>query len=135
MNPPKPILHETPEIDFKLCMNIIFKDGTGKSENVVYKGATASRFKHIIRRIDGTWSHVDQSHLSLINKNWIWKYSTNATQLLQRGRHWHFSGTSTAISLPQSLDSSTARINELASSPLSLAIQQNSHVGKAWILT
>jgi hypothetical protein len=39
------------------------------------------------------------------------------------------------ISLPQSLDSLTVRINELASSPLSLAIQQNSNVGKAWILT
>jgi hypothetical protein len=24
-----------------LCMNIIFKDGTGKSESAVYKGATA----------------------------------------------------------------------------------------------
>jgi hypothetical protein len=31
--------------------------------------------------------------------------------------------------LPQSLDSSTARINELASLPLSLAIQQSSNVG------
>ncbi len=35
-----------------------------------------------------------------------------------------FSKTCTAISLPQSLDSSTARINELALLPLSLAIQQ-----------
>jgi hypothetical protein len=33
--PPKPILHETPEIEFKLGMNIIFKDGTGKSKHVV----------------------------------------------------------------------------------------------------
>ncbi len=28
--PPKPILHETPEIEFKLGINIIFNDGTGK---------------------------------------------------------------------------------------------------------
>jgi hypothetical protein len=52
--PPKPILHETSEIEFKLPMNIIFKDGTGKSEHVVYEGATASGLKHIIRCIDGS---------------------------------------------------------------------------------
>ncbi len=52
--PPKPILHETPEIEFKLGMNIIFKDGTGKSKHVVYKGATANGLKHVIRRIDGS---------------------------------------------------------------------------------
>ncbi len=66
--PHKPILQETPEIEFKLGINIIFKDGTGKSEHVVYKGATASRLKHVIRRIDGSKSHIDQSHLSLINQ-------------------------------------------------------------------
>jgi hypothetical protein len=49
---PKPILHETPEIEFKLGMNIIFKDGTGNSKHVVYKGATASWLKHLIRHID-----------------------------------------------------------------------------------
>jgi hypothetical protein len=65
---PKPILYETPEIKFKLGMNIIFKDGTRKSEHVVYKGATASGLKQVIRRIDGSQSHVDQSHLSLINQ-------------------------------------------------------------------
>jgi hypothetical protein len=37
--PPKPILHETPDIEFKLGMNISFKDGTGKSKHVVYKGS------------------------------------------------------------------------------------------------
>ncbi len=52
--PPKPILHETPEIEFKLCMNIIVKVGTGKSEHIVYKGATANGLKHVIRRIDGS---------------------------------------------------------------------------------
>jgi hypothetical protein len=61
-------------------------------------------------------------------------YFTNATRLLQRSRHWHYTGTSTTISLPQSLDSSTTRTDELASLPLSLAIQQNSYVGKAWLL-
>jgi hypothetical protein len=66
--PPKPILHETPEIEFKPGMKIIFKDGIGKSKHVVYKGATASGLKHIIRGIDGSQSHVDQSHLSLINQ-------------------------------------------------------------------
>jgi hypothetical protein len=50
--PPKPILHETPEIEFKLGMNIIFEYGTGKSKHVVYKGATANGQKHVIRRID-----------------------------------------------------------------------------------
>jgi hypothetical protein len=34
-----------------------------------------------------------------------------------------------------SLDSSTTRTYELASLPLSLAIHQNSNVGKAWLLT
>jgi hypothetical protein len=34
--PPKTILHETPEIEFRLGMNIIFKDGNGKSKHVVY---------------------------------------------------------------------------------------------------
>jgi hypothetical protein len=29
--PPKPILHKTPKVEFKLGMNIIFKYGTGKS--------------------------------------------------------------------------------------------------------
>ncbi len=52
--PPKPILHETPEIEFKLGMNIIFEDGTGKSDHVVYKGATASGLKHKIRCIGST---------------------------------------------------------------------------------
>ncbi len=52
--PPNPILHKTPEIEFKLGMNIIFKDGTGKSGHVVYKGATASGLKHVIRRIDSS---------------------------------------------------------------------------------
>jgi hypothetical protein len=50
--PPKPILHETPEIEFKLGMNIIFKNVTGKSKHVVYKGATAIGLKHLIRCID-----------------------------------------------------------------------------------
>jgi hypothetical protein len=48
MKPPTPILHETPEIEFKLGMSIIFKDGTRKFKHVVYKGATASGLKHII---------------------------------------------------------------------------------------
>ncbi len=52
--PPKPILHETPEIELKLGMNIIFKDGTGKSEHVVYKRATANGLKHVIGRIDSS---------------------------------------------------------------------------------
>jgi hypothetical protein len=52
--PPKPILHETPEIKFKLGMNINFKDGTGKSEHIVYEGATANGLKHVIRLIDGS---------------------------------------------------------------------------------
>jgi hypothetical protein len=54
MKPPKPILHEISEIEFQLGMNIIFKDGTGKSEHVVYKGATASGLKHMMRHIDGS---------------------------------------------------------------------------------
>jgi hypothetical protein len=45
--PPTPILHETPDLDFKLGMNIIFKSGTGMSKNVAYKGATANGLKHI----------------------------------------------------------------------------------------
>ncbi len=52
--PLKPILHETPKIEIKLGMNIIFKDGAGKSIHVVYKGATASGLKHVIRHIDGS---------------------------------------------------------------------------------
>jgi hypothetical protein len=52
--PPKSILHETPDIEFKLGMNIIFKDGTGKSKHDVYKGATASGLKHVTRYIDGS---------------------------------------------------------------------------------
>ncbi len=48
-------------------MDIIFNDGTGKSEDVVYEGAT-SGLKHIIRGIDGSRSNVDQSHLSFINQ-------------------------------------------------------------------
>jgi hypothetical protein len=52
--PPKPILHDTPEIEFKLGMNVIFKDGTGRSKNIVYEGATANGLKHIIRHIDGS---------------------------------------------------------------------------------
>ncbi len=32
--PPNPILHETPEIEFKLGMIIIFKNGIGKSKHV-----------------------------------------------------------------------------------------------------
>jgi hypothetical protein len=66
--PPKPILHETPEIEFKLGMNIIFKDGTGKSKDVVYKGAIANGLKHMIRLIDGSQSNIDQSHLSFTNQ-------------------------------------------------------------------
>jgi hypothetical protein len=65
---PKPRLHECPEIEFKLGMNIIFKDGTGKSEHVVYNRATASGLNHIIRRIDGFQSHIDWSLLSLTNQ-------------------------------------------------------------------
>ncbi len=77
------------------------------------------------------WSESSVTHKA----NWIWKWTTNATWLLPRGRHRHYSGTSTIISLPQSLDLWTTRTDELASLPLSLAIQQNSNVGKAWILT
>jgi hypothetical protein len=36
--PPTPLLHETPDLDFTLGMNIIFKSGTGMPEHVVYKG-------------------------------------------------------------------------------------------------
>jgi hypothetical protein len=66
--PHKPILYETPGIEFKLGMNIIFKDGTGKCKHVVNKGATASGLKQVIRCIDGSQSHLDHSHLSLINQ-------------------------------------------------------------------
>ncbi len=66
--PSKLILHETPEIEFKLGMNIIFKDGTGRSKNVVYKGATANGLKHVIRHINGSQSNIDQSHLSFANQ-------------------------------------------------------------------
>ncbi len=51
---PKPMLHKTPEVEFKIDIIIIFKYGTGKSKHVVYKGATANRLKHIIRCIDGS---------------------------------------------------------------------------------
>ncbi len=46
--PPKPILHKTPKIEFKVGMNIILKDGTGKSKQVVYKGVIASGLKQVI---------------------------------------------------------------------------------------
>jgi hypothetical protein len=62
------LLHETPEIEFKLGMNIIFKDETEKSEHVDYKRATARGLKHVIRRIDGSQYNADQNHLSLINQ-------------------------------------------------------------------
>jgi hypothetical protein len=52
--PLKSILHETPEIELKLGMNIIFEDGTGKSKHFVYKRATANGLKHVIRHIDGS---------------------------------------------------------------------------------
>ena len=52
--PPKPIPHETPDMDFKLGMTITFKSGTGMSENVVYKGDTSNGLKHIIRHVNGT---------------------------------------------------------------------------------
>ncbi len=52
--PPKPILHETPKIEFKSGTNIIFKDGIGKSKHVIYKGATANGLKHVTRRIDSS---------------------------------------------------------------------------------
>jgi hypothetical protein len=42
--PPKPIPHETPDLDFTLGMTITFKSGTGMSEHVVYKGATSNGF-------------------------------------------------------------------------------------------
>jgi hypothetical protein len=66
--PPKPIPHETPAMDFMLGMTITFKSGTRMSENVVYKGATSNGLKHIIRHVDGTQSHVDQCHLTLLNQ-------------------------------------------------------------------
>jgi hypothetical protein len=53
MKPPKPILHETPEIEFKLGINILYKVETGKSKHVVYKGTIAYGLKHVIRYIDG----------------------------------------------------------------------------------
>jgi hypothetical protein len=34
--PPKPIPHETPDMDFKLGMTITFNSDTGISENVIY---------------------------------------------------------------------------------------------------
>ena len=49
-------------------MNIIFIDGTGRSKNVVYEGATANGLKHVIRGIDGSQSNVDQSPLSFTNQ-------------------------------------------------------------------
>jgi hypothetical protein len=49
-------------------MNIIFKDGTGKSKHVIYKKATPNGLKHVLRRIDGSRSNVDQSHLSFTNQ-------------------------------------------------------------------
>jgi hypothetical protein len=51
---PKPILHETPDMNFMLGMTITFKSGTGMSENVVNKGATSNGLKHINRHVDGT---------------------------------------------------------------------------------
>ena len=51
-----------------LGMTITFNSGTGMSENVIYEGATSNGLKHIIRHVDGTRSHVDQCHLSLLNQ-------------------------------------------------------------------
>ncbi len=66
--PPTPIPHEISNIDFKLGMTITYKSGKGMSENVVYEGVTSNGLEHIIRHVDGTRSHVDQCHLSLLNQ-------------------------------------------------------------------
>ncbi len=57
-----------PDLDFMLEMNIILINGDGKSKNIVWDGATANGLKHVIRHVDGTQSHVDQSYLSLLNQ-------------------------------------------------------------------
>ncbi len=126
MKPPKSILHETCEIEFKLGMNIIFKDGIGKSKHVVYKGATANGLKHVIRRIDGPQSNVDQSHLSFTNQIGLENIPQTPLDYCKE--------VGIGITQEQAQQLAT-RTNKLASLPLSLAIQQNSYFGKVWLLT
>ncbi len=123
---PKPILHETSETEFKLGMNIIFKDGTGKSEHVVYKGATANGLKHVVICIDGSQSNVDQSHLSFINQigfENIPQTPFNHCKEVGNGITQEQAQRFACPRVLTHLDSSTTRTDELTSLPLSLAIK------------
>ena len=46
-------------------MSLSFYDGRGNSEMVIYKGVMHDGLTHTIRRKDGTWLHVHDTHLRL----------------------------------------------------------------------
>jgi len=48
-------------------MNLLYKDGQGNNEAVVYEGDTLNG-KHIVRRKDGTKLHVHSCHLAFLNQ-------------------------------------------------------------------
>ena len=54
--------------DFELGMNLVYKDGKGNSEAVVYEGESANGLNHIIRRKDGTKLLVPDSNLELLHQ-------------------------------------------------------------------
>ena len=60
---PPPIL--PPSNSFELGMSLVFADGTGKSETVVYEGVMPDGLTHTVRRQDGTRLNVHDAHLRL----------------------------------------------------------------------
>ena len=51
--------------DFVLCENVVYVDGEGGVETVVYEGATPSGTQHVVRRQDGSKIFVYSFHLRL----------------------------------------------------------------------
>ena len=60
---PPPIL--PPSNSFELGMSLVFADGTGKNETVVYEGVMPDGLTHTVRRQDGTRLNVHDAHLRL----------------------------------------------------------------------
>ena len=62
------LLYAPPKNNCELGMNLVYKDGQGNNEAVVYEGASADGLSHTIRRANGTRLSVPDSNLAFLQQ-------------------------------------------------------------------
>ena len=66
--PPSIVSPPPRDHNFELGMNLVYCDGAGNVEPVVYKGVNTNGLDHIVRCKDGTTIQVHDSNISFLNQ-------------------------------------------------------------------